>query len=140
MLTKRFFTGKTSIVVAITFDSSILPVNPLCSFDREMISAPRLAMMSILSLLSQLGIKIATGWPRARPMAAKDIPVLPLVVCTILRPYLMLPVRLQCSHFAQWFWCFPDKNKELQSSVYYPPQSRDAKIFCPDWFRRWQAL
>lgn len=40
--------------------------------------APRLRIRSLRSWLIQSGMKIVTGWPCARPMAAKAMPVLPL--------------------------------------------------------------
>ena len=48
--------------------------------------APRLRIRSLRSWLIQSGMKIVTGWPSARPIAAKAMPVLPLVASAIGAP------------------------------------------------------
>jgi len=44
------------------------------------------------SLLTQSGMKIITGWARALPIAAKEMPVLPLVTSMIGLPALRIPL------------------------------------------------
>ena len=44
------------------------------------------------SRLIQSGMKIVTGCPSARPIAANEMPVLPLVASAIVSPGLMPPV------------------------------------------------
>ena len=48
-------------------------------------------MMLIRSALIQAGMKMVTGWPRARPMEANEMPVLPLVASTIRAPASSVP-------------------------------------------------
>jgi hypothetical protein len=80
--------------------------------------APKLAMRSRRSRLIQSGMKMVTGCPNARPIAANEIPLLPLDASTMVLPgrsrpsrvassrmcsairSLMLPVRFSCSHLA----------------------------------------
>ena len=94
------------------------PRNPPSSFETSLIDAPNERMSAIRSALIQSGMKIVTGCPKARPMAANEIPVFPLDASTIVLPgsrrplrvassrmcsairSLMLPVRLSCSDFA----------------------------------------
>ncbi len=56
------------------------------------ICAPKLEMSAIRSALIQSGMNTVTGWPRARPMAANAMPVLPLVAPAIVSPGLIRPV------------------------------------------------
>ena len=49
-------------------------------------------MSAIRSRLIQSGMKIVTGWPSARPIAANEIPVLPAVASTIGAPGFSAPV------------------------------------------------
>lgn len=43
------------------------------------------------SELIQSGMKMVTGWPRARPTAPNEIPVLPLVASRIRAPATIVP-------------------------------------------------
>ena len=61
----------------------MLPRNPPSARLTGTIDAPKLAMSAMRSALIQSGMKIVTGWPSARPMAANEMPVLPLVASAI---------------------------------------------------------
>ncbi len=64
----------------------MLPRKPPSSRVTGRIAAPRLRISSTRSRLIQSGMKIVTGWPSARPIAAKEMPVLPEVASTIRSP------------------------------------------------------
>ena len=49
-------------------------------------------MRSTRSRLIQSGMKMTTGWPRARPIAENAIPVLPLVASMTVPPGFRAPV------------------------------------------------
>lgn len=70
---------------------STQPLNPPSARDTGSIVAPKLRISATRSLLIQSGMKIETGCPSARPMAANAIPVLPLVASTIRSPGWILP-------------------------------------------------
>jgi hypothetical protein len=61
----------------------MLPRNPPWSRLTAITSTPKLVISDMRSALIQSGMKIVTGWPRARPRAANAIPVLPLVASTM---------------------------------------------------------
>ena len=63
---------------------------PCCLLTSTM-SAPKLAMSEIRSLLIQSGMKIVTGCPSARPSAANEMPVFPLVASAIRSPGRIAP-------------------------------------------------
>ena len=54
--------------------------------------APKLEINAIRSLLIQSGMNTVTGCPSARPIAANEIPVLPLVASARGSPGAMAPV------------------------------------------------
>jgi len=64
----------------------MLPRKPPSSFETRCTVAPKLRMSTLRSSLIQSGMKIVTGCPSARPSAANEIPVLPLVASTINPP------------------------------------------------------
>jgi hypothetical protein len=70
----------------------MLPRKPPCSCVTVTISAPKLRISSIRSRLIQFGMKMVTGWPSARPIAAKEMPVLPLVASAMTAPGTSAPV------------------------------------------------
>ncbi len=57
----------------------MLPRNPPSAWLIGTMSAPKLVMSDFRSMLIQSGMKIVTGCPSERPMAANEMPVLPLV-------------------------------------------------------------
>ncbi len=81
--------------------SSMAPRNPPWSWLTGWILAPKDRIRFTRSGLIQSGMKIATGWPRARPIAENEMPVLPLVASMISAPGSMVPrsyaLRRMCS-------------------------------------------
>jgi hypothetical protein len=64
----------------------MLPRNPPSSRLTGMTVAPNDRINSTRSRLIQSGMQIVTGWPSARPRAANEMPVLPLVASTMVSP------------------------------------------------------
>ena len=71
--------------------SPMLPRKPPSAADTSRTVAPKLRMSAFRSSLIQSGMKIVTGCPRARPKAAKEMPVFPLVASMIRPPGCKLP-------------------------------------------------
>ena len=69
----------------------MLPRNPPSARLTGTIDAPKLEMSDTRSTLIQSGMKIVTGCPSARPIAANEIPVFPLVASAMGSPGLMAP-------------------------------------------------
>ncbi len=69
----------------------MLPRNPPSARLIGTMLAPKLAMSDIRSALIQSGMKIVTGCPSARPIAANEMPVFPLVASAIRSPGLRRP-------------------------------------------------
>ena len=65
---------------------AMLPRKPPSALLTSTTDAPKLEISAMRSLLIQSGMKIVTGWPSARPMAANEMPVLPLVASAIGSP------------------------------------------------------
>jgi hypothetical protein len=75
---------------------SMLPRKPPCSRDTGMISAPKDSMSTTRSRLIQSGMKMRTRCRSARPSAANETPVLPLVASAIVPPGSSSPVSYAC--------------------------------------------
>ena len=71
---------------------AIEPRKPPSALLTSTTDAPKLEIRAMRSLLIQSGMNTVTGWPNARPMAANEIPVLPLVASAIGSPGAMAPV------------------------------------------------
>ena len=70
----------------------MLPRKPPWARLTGTMSAPKLAISAIRSGLIQSGMKMVTGCPSARPSAANEMPVLPLVASAMRSPGLNVPV------------------------------------------------
>ena len=65
---------------------AMAPLKPPCSAVTGTTVAPSDWITSSRSRLIQSGMKMRTSWPSARPMAAKAMPVLPLVASAMTSP------------------------------------------------------
>ena len=70
-----------------------LPMKPPSACETGRMRAPNERISATRSWLIQSGMKICTSCPRARPIAAKAMPVLPLVASAMTSPARMVPSR-----------------------------------------------
>ena len=76
---------------AISSALPMVPRTPPCARETRMMLAPRLRMRSTRSRFMQSGVKMVTGCPSARLMAADEMRVLPLVASMMVSPGRICP-------------------------------------------------